>query len=61
MYLFSCSRLRFSVLLLGLKEEFIKMVCLMQACLPTGQLKDDFKWFESSLTKTERIALSRYK
>lgn len=34
---------------------------LISVCLPSGQLKDDFKWFESSLTKTERTALSHYK
>lgn len=34
---------------------------LMSVCLPSGQLKDYFKWFESSLTKTERTALSHHK
>lgn len=34
---------------------------LISVCLLSGQLKDDFKWFESSLTKTERTALSHYK
>ena len=33
----------------------------MSVCLPSGQLKDGFKWFESSLTKTLRTALSHYK
>lgn len=30
----------------------------MSVCLLSSQLKDDFKWLESSLTKTERTALS---
>lgn len=34
------------------------MSYLMSVCLLSSQLKGDFKWLESSLTKTERTALS---
>lgn len=47
------------MLLLGLKEEFIKILSLISVYLPSGQLKDDFKKFDSSLTKTP-LSLPKY-
>lgn len=61
MYLFSCSRLRFSVLLLGLQEEHVTTQDLMSARSPAGQLKDELRWLERTLTDLERTAHSQHK